>query len=285
MNLRTLLILGRVSNLPTVWSNLIAGSVLADIQGNLPVLSAMLAGGSFIYIGGMYLNDFCDAAFDSEHCPQRPIPSGKISRRAVGGFALIWFLLGFACLAPLSWPVAGLAMLLIAAVVAYDFRHKGAVWAPLLMGFCRLLLYLLAASASPDRVAWTVVGTDALALGLYVAGITYLARGESRPGKPTRWALLLLLAPVVLPFAVGLPKFVFLDWLVAASLLLAWMAWLLVPFWRKTNPSIGRVVAGLLAGIVLVDIVAITPVVGLYAAGLAPLFLLALRLQRVIPAT
>ena len=37
--------------------------------------------------------------------------------------------------------------------------------------------------------------TAATALGLYVAGITYYARGESRPTKPTRWALLLLCAP------------------------------------------------------------------------------------------
>ena len=63
------------------------------------------------------------------------------------------------------------------------------------------------------------------------------------------------------------------------------MAWLLIPFWRKTNPSVGRVVSGLLAGIVLLDMIAIAPQVGLYAVGLFPLFLLALLLQRIIPAT
>ncbi len=285
MNLRTLLILGRVSNLPTVWSNLLAGIVFAESVGNLPALAATLAGGSFIYIGGMYLNDFCDAGFDAQYCPERPIPAGKISRPTVGGLAFLWFVLGFACLAPLGWSAAGFSLVLIAAVVAYDFRHKGVVWAPALMGFCRFLLYFLAPSISPGRVGWTVVGTDAAALGLYVAGITYLARGESRPGKRVRWAVLLLLAPVVLPIISGLPKDLFLQWLFASALLLGWMAWLLVPLWRKTKPSIGRVVGGLLAGIVLVDIVAITPVIGFEAALFLPLFLLALLLQRIIPAT
>ncbi|HEX4141163.1 MAG TPA: UbiA family prenyltransferase [Candidatus Methylacidiphilales bacterium] len=285
MNLRTLLILGRASNLPTVWSNLLAGIVFAEAIENVPVVAATLAGGSFIYIGGMYLNDYCDAAFDAQYCRERPIPAGQISRRTVGGLAFLWFFLGFAFLTPLGWAVTGLSLALIAAVVAYDFRHKGVAWAPLLMGFCRFLLYFLAPAALPGRVGWTVIISDAAALALYVAGITYLARGESRPGKPARWALLLLLAPVVLPVFVGLPNFLFLHWLGAVALLLAWMVWLLVPFWRKTKPSIGRVVSGLLAGIVLVDIVAVTPVVGFEAALFLPLFLLALLLQRFVPAT
>ncbi len=285
MNLRTLLVLGRVSNLPTVWSNLLAGIIFAETVGNLPALAATLAGGSFIYVGGMYLNDYCDAAFDAERCPERPIPAGKISRRAVARLAMVWFLLGFGCLAPLGWTVALLALTLIAAIITYDFHHKGVAWAPALMGFCRFLLYPLAALASPERVDWTVVCSEAAALGLYVSGITYLARGESRAGKPTRWALLLLLAPLVIPCLVGMPNFLVLPWLAAATLLPAWMAWLLVPLWRKTKPSIGRGVAGLLAGIVFVDFLAVTPVLGWQSGWLLILFALALLLQRFVPAT
>jgi len=66
---------------------------------------------------------------------------------------------------------------------------------------------------------------------------------------------------------------------------LYWMAWLLIPLWRKTKPSIGRVVSGLLAGIVLVDMIALVPLVGPLGVVLFPLFALALLLQRIIPAT
>ncbi len=68
-------------------------------------------------------------------------------------------------------------------------------------------------------------------------------------------------------------------------LLLGWMAWLLVPLWGKMNRSIGRVVSGLLAGIVLVDTIAAAPMLGFQAAWFLVLFVFALLLQRVIPAT
>ena len=316
--LRTLLILGRISNLPTVWSNLLVGWILVGPRPDFLLLACVLFGGSFLYIGGMYLNDFCDAAYDTRYCRERPIPAGKISRRAVGILSVLWFVAGLACLAVLGSPVTlGIALLLIAAIVLYDFRHKDNVWSPLVMGTCRVLLYPLAASASlgqgividrfrnihdlspavPDLWSFEalvlkttlIVIPIAIPLGLYVAGITYLAKGESRPGKPTRWALVLLILPVAFSLSTyfNFPDrpTPFMAVALICLLQLYWMAWLLVPLWRKTRPSIGRVVSGLLAGIVLVDMIALVPLVGPLGIALTPLFLLALVLQRFIPAT
>lgn len=338
--LRALPILGRVSNLPTVWSNLIAGWTLADEPRSGLVLAGyngpnetiwpllfVLIGGSFLYIGGMYLNDFCDAAFDARYCPARPIPSGKFSRRTVGLLAALWFTAGLAYFTSFGPVTIGVALLLIATIVLYDFHHKNVAWAPLVMGFCRCLLYLLAFSSfresywfgddygnRQDRIldylrndCWAMAldvinfFPAAIPLGLYVAGIAYLARGESRPGKTTRWALLLLLLAVIVLagiYGVTIARF---DWLlvrhphefllflirllVPCLFLPVWMAWLLIPFWRKTKPSIGRVVSGLLAGIVLIDMIVVALQVGPCAFILFPLFLLALLLQRIIPAT
>jgi len=284
--LRTLLILGRVSNLPTVWSNLLAGWFLADGGNDCAALVPLLLGGSFLYLGGMYLNDFCDADFDARYCPERPIPAGKISRRSVGVLAVLWFAAGLACLIPFGWFTTGIALLLIAAIVLYDFRHKDVSWAPLTMGFCRFLLYPLAAAAAVGPILLWCFFPAATALGLYVAGITYLARGESRPDKPVRWALLLLLLPVLL--SVGMCVLLPYHYdrpLLFCLLFLGWMAWLLIPFWCKTNRSIGRVVSGLLAGIVMIDMIAIAPVSGLPTTGFLLFFALALFLQRIIPAT
>ena len=338
--LRTLLILGRASNLPTVWSNLITGWAIAEIRpkgGMLPIgyqgpdamaLLTVLLGGSFLYIGGMYLNDFCDTVFDVRYCPGRPIPAGKISRRAVGLMAILWFTAGLACFTSFGPLTIAVSLLLIGAIIAYDFYHKNVAWAPLLMGLCRCLLYLLAASS--DRESWWFcppygnwwdealpyirndcwglflqvvqwIAPAAFSLGLYVAGISYLARRESRPGKLTLWPyLLVLISAIVLARSYGIYLGHF-GWLLVQNpheylillirvlvpciLLPVWMAWLLIPFWRKTKPSIGRVVSGLLAGIVLLDIIVIALHVGPYAVVLFPLFILALLLQRVIPAT
>jgi hypothetical protein len=62
---RTLLVLGRVSNLPTVWSNCLAGWWLGG-GGNFWKLPFLLLGVSALYTGGMFLNDAFDAEFDRQ---------------------------------------------------------------------------------------------------------------------------------------------------------------------------------------------------------------------------
>src|SRR5438094_889537 len=75
---RTLLMLGRVSNLPTVWSNCLAGWLLGG--GGLALRFVLLCvGATCLYIGGMYLNDAFDFEFDRAFRRERPIPSVAIS--------------------------------------------------------------------------------------------------------------------------------------------------------------------------------------------------------------
>ena len=56
MTLRTAFALGRVSNLPTVWSNVLAGTILAG--GTLDPLrtTILMVAMSLLYVAGMYLN-------------------------------------------------------------------------------------------------------------------------------------------------------------------------------------------------------------------------------------
>jgi len=91
--LRTLLVLGRVSNLPTVWSNSLAGWWLSG-QGNFWKLPFLFLGVSALYTGGMFLNDAFDAEFDRQRRPGRPIPSGAISAETVWAFGWSWLALG-----------------------------------------------------------------------------------------------------------------------------------------------------------------------------------------------
>ena len=74
--LRAWLILGRVSNLPTVWTNVLVAWLLSGGAFTWSAaLSWMLAGASLLYVGGTTLNDFFDVAFDREFRKERPIPS------------------------------------------------------------------------------------------------------------------------------------------------------------------------------------------------------------------
>ncbi|HUR45198.1 MAG TPA: UbiA family prenyltransferase, partial [Candidatus Saccharimonadales bacterium] len=117
--IRSLLILGRVSNLPTVWSNCLAGWLLS--HGGDPVTFLLLcAGSTFLYIGGMYLNDAFDYQFDQQHRPERPIPSGAISLAAVWLWGLSWLGAGLVCLLFLGKTTAILALLLSLCILLYD---------------------------------------------------------------------------------------------------------------------------------------------------------------------
>ena len=57
--------LGRVSNLPTVWTNVLAGGILAGADPAHPLVLVPLLAASLLYVGGMYLNDAFDAEIDA----------------------------------------------------------------------------------------------------------------------------------------------------------------------------------------------------------------------------
>ena len=192
--LRTILVLGRVSNLPTVGSNCFAGWLLGG-GGELPKLAWVCAGGVLLYTGGMFLNDAVDADWDRLHRPERPIPAGRISRGSVyaGAFGLLGA--GWLLLLAAGWRSALLGLALVLAIVVYDLVHKRVVFAPVLMAGCRGLLYLTAAAAGASGLTQPAL-LGALAIAGYVAGLSFLARRESTDRRMPRWPILLLMAPV-----------------------------------------------------------------------------------------
>jgi 4-hydroxybenzoate polyprenyltransferase len=145
--LRTLLVLGRVSNLPTVWSNCLAAWLLGG-GGPWRRFAVLCAGASLLYTGGMFLNDAFDADFDRRYRAERPIPSGQISPRMVWAVAWAMLVAGWLAILLLGMTAAIFGAMLVACIVVYDAIHKRTALAPLLMAACRLLLYLVAASAA-----------------------------------------------------------------------------------------------------------------------------------------
>ncbi len=280
--LRTLLILGRTSNVPTVWSNCLAGWLLGG-AGSWPDLIWLCAAAALLYVGGMYLNDAVDAPFDREHRPERPIPSGAISEKTVWTFGFVWLGLGLAALIPLGFRSVRLGLLLAAAILIYDALHKRVKMAPLLMALCRFLLYLLAAATGAHGIEGLALWS-ALALSAYIIGLSYLARHESTRTPFDNWPVYLLAVPVLLAFFANAGSFRFR----AAAIALVFTLWVLralrFSFWTEKR-NIGRTVSSLLAGIVLVDCLAAVHEAPLLEPVFALLFLLALLFQRVVPPT
>jgi 4-hydroxybenzoate polyprenyltransferase len=280
--LRTLLILGRVSNLPTVWSNCLAGWWLGG-GGKVSNLFLVSVWSSFLYVGGMFLNDAFDAGFDRNHRPTRPIPSGAITEREVWQWGLGWLAAGLAGLVWYGKTTATIALLLAACILLYNAVHKIVVIAPIFMGGCRLLVYLLAASVAFNGVTGETVWKG-LALMGYIIGLSYLARKESARVRLQYWPCVFLTTPIFVALLVdnggSRSAAIFL-----ALLLAGWGLWNLSQTWGKTSPNVGRLISSLLAGIALVDWLAVGVVAQPGAVFFPAWFVLALLLQRFIPAT
>jgi 4-hydroxybenzoate polyprenyltransferase len=238
---------------------------------------------SFLYEGGMFLNDAFDASFDRNHRRSRPIPSGAIPEKEVWQWGIAWMVLGVAGVAWLGTTTLVLAVALSACIVAYNAIHKLTPLAPLVMGACRLGVYLVAASAASDGVDGEVIWKG-LALAAYVAGLSWLARKESAGVEINYVPCILLAAPILIAGCVddgpwAGPAILF------SVVLAVWALWAISRSVGRGGANVGFTVSRLLAGIVLVDLLAVagvrSPWDGLFGAWLV----LALLLQRFIPAT
>jgi UbiA prenyltransferase family len=290
MNWSVALRLGRVSNLPTVWTNVCAGVVLSGAAMTAQLTLLLIVSLSLFYVGGMFLNDAFDERFDRREQPYRPIPAGQVASATVFGCGfgllllglLILFVVGYAMPAGFGWRAPAAGALLAATIVLYDAWHKANPIGPLIMGLCRLLVYLIAglaaAGALPERLLLAAIVSLC-----YLIGLTYVAKQESLRRVSNGWPLLFL----AVPFAYGLS-------LVIASpaalllylLLLAAVIFALALLFRPRAPDVRLAVMLLIAGISLLD--------GLFMAGHgAPLlaatgiagFLLTLAFQRFVAGT
>lgn len=172
---RAYLLLARISNLPTIWTNVLAAYVVAGAaRESLPV-AAIAA--SLFYTGGMFLNDAFDASFDAAARADRPIPAGDVTRTEaftvgsllmIAGQSLLWLL-------PHGAAASGWGVALIAAIVFYDYRHKGHAFGPVVMGACRALVYAMAAAGAAGVVSTPVI-VAAIVMWVYILALTWVAK-------------------------------------------------------------------------------------------------------------
>jgi len=249
----TFLRLGRISNLPTVWTNVIAGVVIAGDAGRTSKIALIAVAMSALYVGGMYLNDFFDRAVDARERPTRPIVAGEISAGTVSwiGFGLL--AIGVVLMIPFGLAATVWCAALAAVIVLYDIWHKGNTLGPAIMGLCRALVYLSAGAAMTGHVSLALM-IGAFVLAAHTAGITYAARQESLDTIGNLWPMLLLAAPLL----AALPA-IASGWIepLAFALLLvadAMSVWLLT---KRLPGSVPRAVSGLIAAISLVDALAV----------------------------
>lgn len=135
-----------------------------------------------LYLSGMAFNDIFDRNIDAAQRPERPLPSGRIALLAAVLLAAALMLAGIGAAAAVGKQSLFIAAMLAACILAYNGLLKSTLAGPVLMGGCRFLNVMLGASAYPAAIAvWSRPQIPvAIALGIYIAGVTWFAKTEAR---------------------------------------------------------------------------------------------------------
>ncbi|MCO8266687.1 UbiA family prenyltransferase [Haloferax sp. AB510] len=180
----------RVPNLFTAPPDVILGAVL--VSGGRPsVPLSSLAGVALasvlLYAAGTTLNDYADADEDARFRPERPIPSGDVSRTRARNLGVALLGAGVVVAAVAGGPTTGVVAAVLGLLVAlYDGALKDTPLGFAAMGGCRganvaLGMAVVAGSPSaPTPPTW--VSLVPVVVALYIAGVTYMAESETGAG-------------------------------------------------------------------------------------------------------
>lgn len=246
--------LSRLSNIPTCVSNVLTGSAIAGLgySPNWLTITLTIIAITLLYIAGMALNDAVDYKIDKQQRPGRPIPSGRISLRAAYTFTIICFCIAIAILASISIPALICGLVLTVTIILYDLLHKKIAAAAILMGVCRGLVYLTAASAIAWPLDWQTITILASAITLYITVLTIIAQAETAKSFGLRKWLAIALPIVALAPAIALRPESWPLSAIAATFLICWLL-LALRNTITTPPRMKNAILSYLSGICLLD--------------------------------
>ena len=167
----------RLPNIFTAQADVLAGVIIAGSPVFCLDVVLLLGASSFLYAGGVALNDWFDEAIDRQERPERPIPSGRISKAqalilaagALGAGILL------ACLA--GYKTCAIALVLALLIIAYDgWLKKYAISGSVAMSMCRVLNLCLGLSlGSPPLPPFILV----VPIFFYILTIMAFSRQET----------------------------------------------------------------------------------------------------------
>ncbi len=183
----------RPANIVTAISDILAGIIIAGFplywgsHSSLGPILLLVLSTIGLYGGGVVFNDVFDAETDKVERPERPIPSGMVSKKKATAFALL--LMGMAILSAsfvhreemFSLPAMLAIMIAVLAVVYDKWGKHQSFLGPINMGLCRGLNLLLGMSIVPASIA--EYGWLGIFPVIYIGAITMISRDEVHGGK------------------------------------------------------------------------------------------------------
>ena len=177
--MKNVLQLIRFPGIFTAFSNVLIGFFLIS-NGNfeLSSLPFLLTTTGLLFSGGMMMNDYVDHKTDLIERPKRPLPSKKISREKTLFFIIFSFAVANISAMMVGDTTCIISLLMTGLIISYNFKLKNTkIFGIICISVIRFLNIVLGFSILDITLD---VITYAVPLGVYVVGLSILAKNELR---------------------------------------------------------------------------------------------------------
>lgn len=156
----------------------LAGALLVGASwGKLPLVALLMFSAFLLHAGAAALNDFHDYKSDRIENPDRPLPAGRLGRWQAFSAAVVLLLSGLVISSIPGPKIGQIGLLLLAAILLYEFIMKGAPAGQGIPALARALALLMGMKLVPVidpadgwTVGWGPRAFCMVVLGVYVLG-------------------------------------------------------------------------------------------------------------------
>ncbi len=277
-------------NIFTSVSDILAGCILASpglIHINKLVLLVITS--ACLYGGGIVFNDIFDYTTDKTERPDRPLPSGKVSRREATYLGIFLFLIALISAFLVNLLSLCVSVIIIILILGYNIRTKNIpVIGTFNMGLCRFFNLALGLSVIPETVSSNWIFP--MILMIYVMLITTLSKQEVTGESRLKTALVIACLVGLIIFAGSLPVKGYLSNFKSHGLLCIFTLVVLWPLCKTIfNPcpeNVQRAIKTMVLSIIILDAYFVMGATnGLYALVVLVLLIPAFTISRFLYVT
>lgn len=285
VSIKDYLALVRLPNLFTLPSNILVGmatvSLLAFTLTSFSQFLLLVTISVLLYCVGIVLNDLYDFDIDKKERPNRPLPSGKISRRSAIVLVAIFSTLALILSLQVSFSTLVISSILFSVIFGYDKYLKNTHAGPFTIASARVMNILLGTSVSlrsVDSYSQIVTLTFILIITfVYVSLIGFISRYEVHGFSDNTK---LLLPPAIVATVISsiilftLMGFFKLESLIILSLFSFIMIISFSRIYRRDSGRTQQIVRNMILSIIVLDSTFLTGIIGI-ELGLVVLTLMA----------
>ena len=285
VSIKDYLALVRLPNLFTLPSNILVGmatvSSLAFTLTSFTQFLLLVTISVLLYCVGIVLNDLYDFDIDKKERPNRPLPSGKISRRSAIVLVAIFSTVALILSLQVSFSTLVISSILFSLIFGYDKYLKNTHAGPFTIASARVMNILLGTSVSlrsVDSYSQIVTLTFVLIITfVYVSLIGFISRYEVHGFLDNTK---LLLTPAIVATVISsiilftLMGFFKLESLIILSLFSFIMIISFSRIYRRDSGRTQQIVRNMILSIIVLDSTFLTGIIGI-ELGLVVLTLMA----------